>query len=169
MKPRSNHIRSKRSLLSSRPARLPAASDAGRNESVVPVVRKPSRGKWLIVVSALVGVVAFVGTWAFFELVVWARVPPELVGKWVVREGPQEGATFDFYRGGTMVGRVNAGGNEAIVNARIRVEDKTIYSTTTNPHTGRDDTMALKIRALTARELVVEDQQRQLLKMERAE
>ncbi len=100
---------------------------------------------------------------------VWARVPPELVGKWVVREGPQEGATFDFHRGGTMVGHVNAGGNEAIVKARIRVQDKAIYSTTTNPHTGHEDTMVLNIRALTARDLVVEDPQGQVLKMERAD
>ena len=118
---------------------------------------------------ALVVILAFGGTWTFFELVVWARIPPELVGKWVVKEGPQEGATFDFFRGGTMVGRVNAGGNEAIVNARVRVEDKTIYSTTTNPHTGREDTMVLMIRTLSPRELIVEDQQGQLLKMARAE
>jgi uncharacterized protein (TIGR03066 family) len=113
--------------------------------------------------------VAFGGTWAFLERVVWARVPSELVGKWVVTEGPQEGATFDFYRSGSMVGRVNAGGNEAVVNARIRVEDNKIYSTTTNPHTGRDETMILTIRTLTARELVVEDQQGKVLRMERAE
>jgi hypothetical protein len=96
-------------------------------------------------------------------------MPPELVSKWVVKEGPQEGATFGFYRGGTMVGRINADGKEAIVKARIRVEDKAIYSTTTNPHTGQDDTMVLKIRPLTPRELMVEDQQGQLLKMERAD
>jgi hypothetical protein len=169
MKPRSNHIKKKQSLLSSRPARLRSAPDAAPNGSVAVVVRKPSRGKWLMLILALVGVLTFGGTWAFFEFVVWARVPAELVGKWVVTEGPQEGATFDFYRGGTMVGHVNARGDEAIVNARIQVQDRTIYSTTTNPHTGRDDTMVLNIRALTARELVVEDQQGQVLKMERAE
>jgi uncharacterized protein (TIGR03066 family) len=125
-----------------------------------------SRRKWIIV--ALVGLVAFVGIWAIFERVVWARVPSELVGKWVVTEGPQEGATFDFYRNGTMVGKVNAGGKEAIVGARVRVEDKMIYSTTRNPHTGEDDTTVLTIRTLTARELVVEDKQDQVMKMERA-
>jgi hypothetical protein len=83
--------------------------------------------------------------------------------------GPQQGATFDFYRGGTMVGRVNAGGKEAIVDARVRVEDKIIYSTTKNPHTGEDDTTVLTIRTLSARELVVEDKQGQVMKMERAQ
>jgi uncharacterized protein (TIGR03066 family) len=129
--------------------------------------RGGSRLKWLLL--ALVALAAFVGTWAFLERVVWARIPPELVGKWVVTEGPQEGATFDFHRNGTMVGKVNADGNEAIVNAQVRVEDKKIYSTTRNPHTGRDDTRVLTIRTLTARELVVEDQQGKVLKMERAQ
>jgi uncharacterized protein (TIGR03066 family) len=126
-----------------------------------------SRRKWLTL--AVVALLTFAGTWAVLERIVWARVPSELVGKWVVTEGPQEGATFDFYRNGTMIGKVNAGGNEAVVNARVRVEGKTIYSTTTNPQTGEDDTMPLVIRTLTARNLVVEDAQGQLLKMERAE
>jgi uncharacterized protein (TIGR03066 family) len=116
----------------------------------------------------MVAVLTFLGTWTFFEWVVWARVPSELVGKWVVTEGPQEGATFDFHRNGTMVGRVNAGGREAIINAQVRVEDKKIYSTTKNPQTGQEDTRVLVIRTLTARELVVEDEQGQVLKMERA-
>jgi len=118
---------------------------------------------------ALCVLLAFGATWGFCELVLWNKVPPELVGKWEVTEGPQVGATFDFYRGGTMVGRVNAGGNEAIVNASIRVEDKKIYSTTRNPQTGQDDTMVLTIRALTPKALVVVDEQGQLLKMERAD
>jgi hypothetical protein len=118
---------------------------------------------------ALVGLTIASGTWALFELVVWNQLPSELVGKWVVTEGPQEGATFDFYRTGTMVGRINADGKEAIVKARIRVEDKKIYSITTNPHTGRDDTTVLIIRTLTSTRLDVEDSQGKLLKMERAE
>ena len=118
---------------------------------------------------ALCVLLACGATWAFCEFVLWNKVPPELVGKWTVTEGPQVGATFDFYRGGTMVGRVNSDGNEAIVNASVRVEDKKIYSTTRNPHTGQDDTMVLTIRALTATQLTVEDGQGQLLKMERVE
>jgi uncharacterized protein (TIGR03066 family) len=131
-----------------------------------PPVASPSRHGWpLVLLALLIGA----GTWAFFEFVVWNKIPAELVGKWVVTEGPQEGATFDFYRNGTMVGKVNAGGKEGIVNAHIRVEDKKIYSTTTNPQTRKDDTTLLIIRTLTARELVVEDERRQPLKMERAE
>ena len=65
--------------------------------------------------------------------------------------------------------RLNAGGKEAIVKARVRVEDRKIYSTTRNPHTGQDDTKVLVIRTLTARQLVVEDEQGQVLRMERAD
>jgi hypothetical protein len=49
------------------------------------------------------------------------------------------------------------------------VEDRKIYSTTTNPNTGQDETRVLTIHTLTARNLVVEDEQGQVLKMERAD
>jgi hypothetical protein len=127
--------------------------------------RRTLRGTLIVVLCALL-----VGgaTWALFEFVIWNTTPTELVGKWVVTEGPQEGATFDFYRGGRMVGVVNVGGKEGIVEARIRVEDNKIFSTTRNPNTGRDDTRVLVIRRLSATDLVLEDEQSGLLKMERA-
>ncbi len=128
--------------------------------------RGTSRRGLLITVVAVV--LAFAATWAFFELVVWNTVPPELVGKWVVVDGPQEGATFDFYRGGSLRGVVNIDGREAILDASIRVEAKKIYSTTTNPRSGRADTKVQLIRVLTADELVVEDTQGQRLNMRRA-
>jgi uncharacterized protein (TIGR03066 family) len=131
-------------------------------------VKAPRRKGFLILGVVLAGAGAFGGTWAFCEFVLWNRVPSELVGKWVVTEGPQEGATFDFYRNGNLRARLNAGGREAIMEARVRVEDKKIYSTTTNPNTGQDDTKVLMIRTLTARELVVEDEQGTVMKMQRA-
>ncbi len=107
-------------------------------------------------------------TWAVFEFVVWNKLPAELVGKWVVVEGPQEGATFDFYRSGTMVGVINVRGKEGHINARIRVEGTKIYSTTRHPKTGEQMTRVQVIRVLTAKELVLQDEQGQILKMERA-
>lgn len=123
--------------------------------------------RWLLV--GALGLLAAATTWALFEYVIWNTVPGALVGKWVVIEGDQEGATFDFYRGGTMVGRVNVNGREGIIRARVRVEGTTILSTTQNPHTGQNETRRQKITRLTARELVIEDERGQLLKMERAE
>jgi uncharacterized protein (TIGR03066 family) len=155
--------------------RTPARHEKHQRTADTPIpqpVRAPvQRNSWWIaaLLLLLVALGAGGGTWALFEFVVWNELPAELVGKWVVKEGPQEGATFDFYRNGTMVGHVDAGGKEAIVNARVRVEDKKIYSTTRNPYTGGDDTKVLVIRTLTARDLVVKDEQGKLMKMERAE
>jgi uncharacterized protein (TIGR03066 family) len=109
------------------------------------------------------------GTWALFEYVIWNTTPPELVGKWVVMRGPQDGATFDFYRNGTMVGHVNLDGQEGRVEARIRVEDKKIYATTRHPTTGEELTRVQTVVTLTGRNLVLRDEQGELLVMERAE
>src|SRR5260370_41676081 len=57
--------------------------------------------RWAILGFLLL--LAGVGTWAVFEFFIWSQVPPELLGKWVVTEGPDEGGTIDFYRNGTMV------------------------------------------------------------------
>lgn len=96
-------------------------------------------------------------------------VPPELVGKWVVVDGPQEGAVFDFFRNGTMVGKVNERGLTGIVNATVFLVGKKLYATTKHPQTGQEGTRVQLIRKLTATELVVEDERGQRLKMERAE
>src|SRR5258708_7271342 len=84
------------------PKRPPPIPKAG----AVPEGRSPWR--W-----AVLGLCLFLtagGTWAVMELVVWNKLPPQLVGKWAVQGGEQDGATFDFFRNGTMVGRLNMGG-----------------------------------------------------------
>jgi len=99
---------------------------------------------------------------------VQANIPAQLLGKWVVVEGPQEGATFDFNRDSRLLGIVNVGGREHTLDARIRVEGKKIFSTTRNPNTGQDDTFVQIIRTLTATDLVTEDEQGGVLRMKRA-
>lgn len=136
-----------------------------------PAEKKLARVNWMgrpLVILLALG--AFAGTWALLELVIWNKVPSELVGKWVIVDtGPQKGATFDFSRGGTMVGTVNVRGEAHLIKAKIRVEGKNIFSTTHHPKTGDEKTTVLVIRTLTATELVVEDEQGMLMKMERAE
>src|SRR5262249_39734810 len=78
-----------------------------------------SGGHWLLRGLCLL---AALGPWLFLEFVVWNRLPAGLVGKWVVQGGEQNGATFDFYRGGTLQGRLNFGGKEALLNASVAVE-----------------------------------------------
>jgi uncharacterized protein (TIGR03066 family) len=94
-------------------------------------------------------------------------LPKELIGKWVVVEGPQEGALFEFLPEGKMIAKVNVNGNEGIINATVRVEDKKLLSTTKDPQKGTDLTRVLLIRVLTAEVFVVEDDQGDLWKMRR--
>ncbi len=133
------------------------------------VVKRPTASQRWLYFSVVLAVVAGLATWYLFENVVWARVPPELAGKWVVVGGQQDGATFDFYSNGVLVGKVNAGGSVAVINAGVRVDGKKILSTTQNPDTGTYDTTVLVIKTLTANELVVEDERGNVMKMKRAE
>src|SRR5262245_19029589 len=50
---------------------------------------------WLVLVAG--------GTWVIVEFHIRYQLPPELVGKWEVEVGPQQGGTFEFYRDGTLV------------------------------------------------------------------
>ena len=108
-------------------------------------------------------------TWAFFEYYVWATTPSELVGKWVVTEGPDKGGTVDFYRNGTMVAKVNNKGMEGIIEAKIRVEDNKIHVTTRHQQTGELGTRVQTIKVLDAHRLVLQDERGMTIKMERAD
>ena len=87
----------------------------------------------------------------------------------MVDQGEQEGATFDFYRNGGMVGRVNLQGREGIIKARVRVEGAALSSTTRNPRSGQDETRRQTIKTITATSLVLEDEQGRILRMSRAD
>ena len=108
------------------------------------------------------------GTWAFMEFVVWNKLPPELVGKWVVQGGEQDGATFDFYRNGTMVGRINNRGMEGVIDARVAVDGELLLITTQNPRTKGDETKKHTIKTLNGQQLVLQDEQGNVFRMERA-
>jgi uncharacterized protein (TIGR03066 family) len=142
---------------------------AGKSSIKAPARAAGGHSRWRWALLALCLLVPFGGTWAAFEFVVWNRLPGALVGKWVVTEGEQEGATFDFYRGGTMVGRINMKGREGIVEARVRVEDKTLFITTTNPFTHQEETRTQAIRVMTGTELVLEDGEGHVFPMRRAQ
>lgn len=119
----------------------------------------------------LVGVLAAtaVGTWAILEYVIWARLPANLIGKWVVQGGEQDGATVDFFRDGTMLGRFNDRGKERLVKARVRVDGTKLRTTTTNPYTETDETRTQTIQSLTEHSLILKDEAGKELRMSRAE
>jgi uncharacterized protein (TIGR03066 family) len=126
----------------------------------------PWKRRLLLGTLALLTAGCVFGVW---ELVAWwTIVPPELVGKWIVADGAQEGNTFDFFRGGTAEARVNIDGREGLVKATIRVDGKNLQWTTYS-QAGAKDVRTKIIRALTAHELVLEEQNGKLLKMHRAQ
>jgi uncharacterized protein (TIGR03066 family) len=112
-------------------------------------------------------IVAGGASWAFAEFVLWNTLPAELVGKWVVVGGEQDGATFDFYRNGTMVGNVNVQGRHGIVNATVAVEGNKLLTTTRNPNTGREETRSQTIRTLNQRSLELVDARGHILTLTR--
>jgi uncharacterized protein (TIGR03066 family) len=140
-----------------------------RRAEQTPLPAKTAGGnarRWVFLGLALV--LAAGATWAFFEYVVWATTPSELVGKWVVTEGPDEGGTVDFYRNGTMVAKVNNRGYEGIIEAKIRVEDKKIHVTTRHQKTGELGTRVQTIKVLDGTRLILEDERGKSVKLERA-
>jgi uncharacterized protein (TIGR03066 family) len=125
-----------------------------------------SLARWAVLTCCLI--VAAGGSWAFAEFVLWNKLPPELVGKWVVVGGEQDGATFDFYRSGTMVGNVNVQGRHGIVNATVAVEGDKLLTTTRNPSTGREETRSQTIKTLNRRSLELVDARGLVLNLIRA-
>jgi len=122
--------------------------------------------RWLIL--ATVGLMTGGVVWAIFEFVVWNTIPSDMVGKWVLFDGTHE-ANIQFYRGGTMVGTFNQGGNPFVVESRVVVEGKKIFSTTLNKQTQQYETKVLTIRSLEPHRLVIEDFQGKVMELERAE
>ena len=128
------------------------------------------RRRWLVIAVALAVMgLGLATTWAALELVIWNKLPAALIGKWVVVGGEQDGATFDFYRSGAMVARINLRGNEGIINAHVAVEGETLSITTRNPRNQEVATKKQTIRKLDGKELVFEDERGQRIRLERAD
>jgi hypothetical protein len=136
--------------------------------------RKPAeatRAKFFLPRWAVIGlcvVLAFGATLAVCEFFIFAKLPPELVGKWVVLGGQQDGATFDFSRRGTLEAHLNDNGMMKGMIATVAVEDKTMRVTTQKPGTERYDTTTCVIRELTGEFLVVEFPNNEVFRMARA-
>jgi len=122
--------------------------------------------RWVLVAVVLL---SGGGAWAFAEFVLWNKLPSELVGKWVVEGGEQDGATFDFTRSGNMVGRINVKGNEHFILAKVDVEEKRLLATTENPNTGARETRTQTIVRLTRTQLILRDERGNDLRMVRAD
>jgi uncharacterized protein (TIGR03066 family) len=127
------------------------------------------RGRWLPrwAVVLLIVALAAGASYALFDLVLPARLPQELVGTWRVVEGDMRGATFEFRRDGTMLGRYIQGSKEGIIEGTVAVEGKTLRTATIKPFTKRTETGAQTIIALTDTEFVTEEPRGSRIRMER--
>jgi len=112
--------------------------------------------------------VATTATFVLFDHFILSKVPRVMLGKWVVTEGEMEGATIEFFRNGTMLAKMDVNGKEGIINAKVRADENTVWSTTTNPMSGREQTDAQTIISLTDTQFVLEDKKGTVMKMERA-
>lgn len=118
----------------------------------------------LLVACFLVG---GVGTLYVFDNYVWAKVPAEMVGKWGVDGGPQDGATLVFSRDGTLVATVNVNGKKGIIQSQVRVNGKKLTITSTHPITNEQKMQTQWIEKLTDRELILKDESGVTFKMVR--
>lgn len=130
---------------------------------------KQVSSRWRRFLPLALAAAAAIATWLVFEFVVWNKIPSGFVGKWVVEGGPQDGATFDFFRNGTMFGRINFQGQERIVHAKVRIDGDVLYSTTTNPNTREPETRKQTIQSLTDDTLILQDPRGGKLRLVRAE
>jgi uncharacterized protein (TIGR03066 family) len=142
-----------------------AAADAGDSRSTQSTAPRSRLLHWTAALLCMA--IAATATFLVFENFVLSKVPRAMLGKWVVTEGEMEGATLEFFRDGTMLAKVDVNGKEGVINAKVRADDNTVWSTTTSLMTGREVTDTQTIISLTDTEFVLEDKKGTLIKMER--
>jgi hypothetical protein len=138
----------------------------------------PAR-QWLprrLLAVAVIALAAW-GGYAILAYCILTRVPPALVGTWVVVEvrtkddskadEALKGGRLQFRRDGVMIGKVNLNGKEAVITAKAVVEGQTLKITSVNPHTGQSVTDVQTIRTLAGDHFVIEDRKGTVLVLER--
>jgi uncharacterized protein (TIGR03066 family) len=145
------------------------ASKNSEAKTVGGTKRPVSRRRWLPTWAIVLLLVALSGAaaYALLDYVILAKVPTELVGRWRVVSGQMTGATFEFRRDGTMIGRMFVDGKENVLEGKAKSDGKTLRTTSTNPFTGKSETGTQTILTLTATELVTEDKNGTRVMMER--
>jgi hypothetical protein len=130
-----------------------------------PTARRPGPCGWAWLVLGLA--VAATSTLAVFELVIWNKVPPALVGTWEVDEGPQYGGTFVFSRTGDLVVHLKDKQTDYTIRSRAVVQGKTLRTTTQDGQSHRQETHVSTILELTADSLVLEFENGDVLRLVR--
>lgn len=142
-----------------------------KRKQAKPVVRRPKAGvftPWFWAWLALALAVAGAGTLAVYEFFIWNKVPPALVGKWQVEEGAQVGGTFEFYRNGNLIIQLkNQKQDYPPIKGLCGGGCKTLLTTMPNPLTLGEQSQTIAIRQLTAKSLILEFENGDVLKMVR--
>src|SRR5262245_52496526 len=123
-----------------------------------------SRRLWLILFLCLAGSTA--ASYVVFKYIV-VKIPPELVGTWEVKAGPLRGWSLEFRRDATAVATRFERGQKIVTYYSVKVEGKTMWLTTRDEKTGKDDTITQTIVELTADELVIRDEDQKTYQMKR--
>jgi hypothetical protein len=129
--------------------------------STSPQVQEKKSPRWLRWgFAAACLFVAAIATYGLIDYVLFPRIPSELVGKWRVQGGPQDGVTLQFQRNGDFEARLEFGGKEGGVHGRAELDnadDKKLRIVSTDSRTKRKITKIHIIRSLTENELLLED------------
>ncbi len=92
---------------------------------------------------------------------------PLMLGKWLIVEGENQGATIEFARDGTMVLALKQNGNEIAFDGSVQMEGDGFRVTLVDPTHGFKVTHEQTILELTELRFIVQDQQGELIKMTR--
>jgi uncharacterized protein (TIGR03066 family) len=110
---------------------------------------------WLLAGCCLVG--AGLATYYLVDYVLWPRIPRELVGKWQVSGGPQNGVILEFQANGAFQATLMEGIKGGVVFARAEVDGHLLHIVSENRETGQQITKTHTIKKLTENELYLED------------
>jgi uncharacterized protein (TIGR03066 family) len=118
----------------------------------------------LILVLCLAGSTA--ASFVVFKYLI-AKVPSDLVGAWEVKEGPLKGWSLEFRRDGTAVATRFERGQKIVTDHTAKVEGHTLWLTTKDEKTGKEDTVTQTIVELSADELVIRDEEQKTYQLKR--
>jgi uncharacterized protein (TIGR03066 family) len=136
--------------------------DAGEKPApVAPVQPKPAARNWCLwgfLLLCLAG--STLASFVIFKYLA-PTIPHELIGTWQVADGPLKGATLEFRWYGTAIATAtDKQGKKEITDSSVMVEGKSIFLTTADGVTGKQETVVQTILKLTKDELVFRDEDR---------
>ncbi len=139
-----------------------AAPATGNGEGSAPGARRTKL--WLFLLVCLVG--SSLASFVIFKYIA-PSVPNELVGTWMIADGPLKGATLEFRWYGTAIATLNVKGKKEETRQAVKVAGSKMLLTSTDDATGKEDTVSQTILKLTKDELVIRDEERRVYTMKR--